>query len=875
MSAPSSRTAQDPGRPVARSHRAELALCVVVMALATAAVYTWVLAGTDELRFVGTGDATWGCGPSAFLMDYAVQHGEIPFWNPLAFCGMPYAAHPGRPAFYPPYLLRSALTVHPTPLRTHAGLAILIGLHVVLAGLGAFLLARSQGISRAGAFVTAFAFAFGSNFIMRTVLGHWLYVGIAAWFPFLLLAMGKALGAARRRDKIYFAVAGGIALGMAVHCGVPQPLMTMGFALAAYYVVYRLLHRPALRDTARPRPVARVLIDDALAMGLMAGLGFAIGVASFLPALEFAGHSARTGSDVMGSFTRIAEEPPWNVLQLLLTYPGLNNSGGLRFAGAGVVILALAAFTHPNRRAVALHAAMFYIAFDCCMGVPFPFAWILSTVSPFSMNVPARGTIYVCLFLGLLAGFGLDAMTTRLRTARLTAARSGALLVAGLVLLDVLQRCLSPHPYLGERQGLVLFPACVLLAAVGAAWIPWKRAAGGCMAAAVFLELWRWNLVFIPSLYAVWGLWDPGGPEFFARERTFWPGNQRAAGSELNKNLYDLEGSMDGYDPLFIEAVRRVACDPAKQDEYYRGIGAYEATRHNARGYLFLKRPFWLARQYVRGPLPPADALFPAATTVFLPEPPEALAVPEVGRADLPESGISADFEESPVAVPRVGVAEHPKLGTWPRLELRPLDIPPRHSALTMTVALDRPVTVESRFAQPGMDRPDLGREFAVPACPDNPARLRFMLPDYRPIEAVFDFRFEDEPGAVTVSAVSVQTDANDEEERLRILSRGMNAVEVELRDLPEARILTFTDADYPGWRAFLDGHPMPIMRANDVFKAVAVPAGTHRVRFVFRPWRQYAALLVSGAVFVAAVTYLAGAGPRRRRPAAPSALHG
>jgi hypothetical protein len=39
-----------------------------------------------------------------------------------------------------------------------------------------------------------------------------------------------------------------------------------------------------------------------------------------------------------------------------------------------------------------------------------------------------------------------------------------------------------------------------------------------------------------------------------------------------------------------------------------------------------------------------------------------------------------------------------------------------------------------------------------------------------------------------------------------------------------------------PGWRARLDGEPAPVLRANAVFRAVAVPEGRHRVELVYRP---------------------------------------
>jgi hypothetical protein len=43
-------------------------------------------------------------------------------------------------------------------------------------------------------------------------------------------------------------------------------------------------------------------------------------------------------------------------------------------------------------------------------------------------------------------------------------------------------------------------------------------------------------------------------------------------------------------------------------------------------------------------------------------------------------------------------------------------------------------------------------------------------------------------------------------------------------------------DAYAPGWRATLDARPVPILRADGLFRAVALPAGDHTVEMEYRP---------------------------------------
>lgn len=72
-----------------------------------------------------------------------------------------------------------------------------------------------------------------------------------------------------------------------------------------------------------------------------------------------------------------------------------------------------------------------------------------------------------------------------------------------------------------------------------------------------------------------------------------------------------------------------------------------------------------------------------------------------------------------------------------------------------------------------------------------------------------------------------------------------------------------------PGWRATLDGHPVPILRAYATFQAVAVPSGTHVVEMEYHePWF-WAGLAVSGGtglLLLAGIFVARRRDPRRRK---------
>lgn len=74
--------------------------------------------------------------------------------------------------------------------------------------------------------------------------------------------------------------------------------------------------------------------------------------------------------------------------------------------------------------------------------------------------------------------------------------------------------------------------------------------------------------------------------------------------------------------------------------------------------------------------------------------------------------------------------------------------------------------------------------------------------------------------------------------------------VTIEVSSETEAYLI-LNDAYYPGWKATVNGEPVPVYRANVMFRAVPIPAGESTVVFYFEPdlWRT--ALMIGGVVWM------------------------
>jgi hypothetical protein len=103
-------------------------------------------------------------------------------------------------------------------------------------------------------------------------------------------------------------------------------------------------------------------------------------------------------------------------------------------------------------------------------------------------------------------------------------------------------------------------------------------------------------------------------------------------------------------------------------------------------------------------------------------------------------------------------------------------------------------------------------------------------------------------------------------EDTVKILSYEPEHVVISA-NLAQEGYLVLSDAYYPGWQALVDGLETPIHRANLLFRAVYLPAGQHRVEFIYAPLSFKLGAVISLATLFGLVAGLAFQVRGQRRP--------
>jgi len=202
--------------------------------------------------------------PIAWHLRESFWRGELPLWNPLSNCGAPFLAQWNTQVLYPPALFYLLL-----PLSWSLGVFCL--LHLFLAGLGMFVLARAWTRDSFAAGFAGLAFAF--NGLMLNSLMWPATIAAFAWMPWVVWLTERA-GREGGRTLVGAALVGALQM---LSGGVEVILLTWVLAGSLCLLGnFRIKSFP-------PKPLLR--------LALVVGLVTALCAAQLLPFLDLLHHS--------------------------------------------------------------------------------------------------------------------------------------------------------------------------------------------------------------------------------------------------------------------------------------------------------------------------------------------------------------------------------------------------------------------------------------------------------------------------------------------------------------------------------------------------------------------------------------------------------
>lgn len=723
--------------------------------------------------------------------------GEMPLWDPFEAYGLPLWSDPGGQTAYPPTWLNVLLL-------PHVVYKILVIGHLIWAGAGAFLLVRRWGLGRLPAVVAGVTFACSGPLVSAASLIHHLCG--ATWLPWVLWAFeGVIERGTARRIGILAAVLGGQALaGSAEMCA-------MG-GLAA------LIRFVALVLSRRGQALARLpaILGAAAAAFLVAAL-------QWIPTMAVIGRSNRAGFTAEQSLfwsvhpatlvdalvPRLLSEMAMSLDARLVLFSGREPFLVSIYLGVAVLPLALLAFRsqRPCRGWVIAAFAFFALV---SLGRYFPPARLVLATPPLSLfRYPAKYFLPTALFWALLAALGTEVWSRAWnRQDRVYAWSVGAAVaaLAAALAFGAWRFTVAPGPMIDAFGVPDTFRAWmgVLAARKLTAAALWTAAAAVLALVRAWRPEWSRATCALVALAAGADVVRAARPvnllapiELLAHRP---PALDSLPPPSAQARLLSIGTSLTELNQTLVRG-------PANWEPEWRWalgiqemIGAPSGTRWGLRGAY--------------------DADFTGLAPTALPF----------------MSRLVRYLEGSPVGVRllQMGNVE------WV-LDARPTGFP----------VLEERRRYQTVFADPLrlLHVPDpLPPAYLVGgasrAATDEDAMRRISSPAFDPrTEAVLAG-----PGASGPQPDGFRGEA-------RYVVRDANRLQLDTESTGPG-VLVVVETYDPDWRATLDGVPVPVERANVLFRGVRVPAGRHRVELRYFP-RAVAWGLAMGAAGVAVIAFL------------------
>lgn len=417
--------------------------------------------------------------------------GELPLWNPLSSCGIPFLAQWNTMVLYP-----GALFYLLFPLQW--SLSVFCVLHLYLGGLGVYFLVRRQvGDNLAGA-VGGMIFAF--NGFMQACLMWPNNIAALGWLPWVFLAGISAWQVGGR--KLLLAVSVG---GLQMLTGAPEVILVTWLLLAGYFLLDLWRYREVAPAEVRVR---------AIRFGGMVGLIALLAAAQLLPFLDLLAHSPRQadGQPVDWPMSTVA----WIRFLMPLFHTTLRSTGLFKpvdqgwihsyYLGAVAVTLVAIALLAVRRPSVWLMGGAVLVAGLLAIGNNLFLYPLAAKILPLGfIRYPVKFLIFSAALLPLLAAVGMRGLTVARDEEGRRRVMIGAMIGGVVTVMSYLLIGQYPHPDAdpdlaksngGERIFLALLIAALGVGLVRCATFRVAR----LMAAGFFLLLWLDYSRFQPAI---------------------------------------------------------------------------------------------------------------------------------------------------------------------------------------------------------------------------------------------------------------------------------------------------------------------------------------------------------------------------------------
>jgi hypothetical protein len=343
-------------------------------------------------------DAARAFHPWQVVAREQVRHGQLPLWNPYEYGGQPLLGNMQSALVFP--LTWLALLFSPDSAAGAIAVAKL-----VLAGLGAFGLAREAGVRHwGGALLAGIVYMLSAPLVVSL---QWSIGTVYALYPWVLLA---TLRLAARPGQ---APVAGVALAVTLTIAAGHPETALASVSSAGVLLIVLLVARARHDVGEAARIGALW----LGAGALGVAGAAVVVFPFLDAL---GESITERAHTLF----VGEVPLYAALQFVAPHlfgngqPGLYGfafySGVAGYFGLPALMLALVALWRWRRQPVAVGlAATALVALMATFGIP-PVSWWVSEVRPWSDTFVAGRVYFVVALAGAVgAGGGYSLLTDR------------------------------------------------------------------------------------------------------------------------------------------------------------------------------------------------------------------------------------------------------------------------------------------------------------------------------------------------------------------------------------------------------------------------------------------------------------------------------